>query len=338
MHSSSNQYQNMKSPGTFSISLDFELHWGCFEHMKELNDKNQQYFKNTRAAIPQMLSLFETFKIHVTWASVGMLFNKNVDEWKQNVPAKIPGFMNEEVSAYKWVDKHGFFSEEDPFHFAPQLVQLIKDTPFQEIGTHTYAHYFCLEKGQTAEQFREDLIAACKMAKQVGIEIRSLVFPRNQFNKEYLSICKEMGITSVRSNPDIWYWTSSADSSLLKRLFRTGDAYLKFQPYKMVFLSDIETGELPVQLPATRLYRPWKPKFPLLNKLKMRRILNEMTAAAQSGGYYHIWWHPHNLGYHPNECLLEIRTILEHFKKLKAEYGFESLTMSETTEKLIRPS
>ncbi len=326
----------MKTQGIFSISLDFELHWGCFEHMQKLSEKEKRYFINTRNTIPKLLSLFESYGIHVTWATVGMLYNRNVDEWKKNKPSLIPAFENHDVSAYKWVNKHGFFSEEDPFHFAPELIQRIKSTPFQEIGTHTYAHYFCLEKGQTAAQFREDLITACKLAKAEGTEIKSLVFPRNQFNKDYLSICHELGITSVRSNPDIWYWTSSADSSLLKRIFRTGDAYLKFQPYKMVFLNEIRADELPIQLPAARLYRPWKPRFPLLNKLKMRRILNEMTEAAQLGGYYHIWWHPENLGNHPEECLSEIRVMLEHFKKLEADYGFESLTMGETTEKLIR--
>ena len=326
----------MKTQGIFSISLDFELHWGCFEHMQKLSEKEKRYFINTRNTIPKLLSLFESYGIHVTWATVGMLYNRNVDDWKKNKPNLIPTFENHDVSAYEWVNKHGFFSEEDPFHFAPELIQRIKSTPFQEIGTHTYAHYFCLEKGQTAAQFREDLITACKLAKAEGTEIKSLVFPRNQFNKDYLSICHELGITSVRSNPDIWYWTSSADSSLLKRIFRTGDAYLKFQPYKMVFLNEIRADELPIQLPAARLYRPWKPRFPLLNKLKMRRILNEMTQAAQMGGYYHIWWHPENLGNHPEECLSEIRVMLEHFKKLEADYGFESLTMGETTEKLIR--
>jgi len=326
----------MKTQGIFSISLDFELHWGCFEHMQKLSEKEKRYFINTRNTIPKLLSLFESYGIHVTWATVGMLYNRNVDDWKKNKPNLIPTFENHDVSAYEWVNKHGFFSEEDPFHFAPELIQRIKSTPFQEIGTHTYAHYFCLEKGQTAAQFREDLITACKLAKAEGTEIKSLVFPRNQFNKDYLSICHEVGITSVRSNPDIWYWTSSADSSLLKRIFRTGDAYLKFQPYKMVFLNEIRAYDLPIQLPAARLYRPWKPRFPLLNKLKMRRILNEMNEAAQLGGYYHIWWHPENLGNHPEECLSEIRVMLEHFKKLESYYGFESLTMGETTEKLIR--
>ena len=328
----------MKQPGTFSISLDFELHWGCFENMKVLDEKNQNYFKKTREAIPAMLDLFESHQIHVTWAVVGMLFNEDEDQWHLNLPKEIPGFLNEEVSAYAWVKKNGFFSKKDPYHFAPTLIDKIKNTPFQEIGTHTYAHYFCQEEGQTAQQFREDLLMARKVSLEKNIEIRSLVFPRNQFNAEYLSICRELGITSVRSNPDIWYWASSAESGLMKRLFRTGDAYFSIQPYKMVFLSDIKKDEFPIQLPATRLYRPWNSKWPILNHLKMKRIFKEMTAAAKQGGYYHIWWHPHNLGNNPKECLVEIKQIIEHFKSLQAKYGFESLTMQETVDKIIKRS
>ena len=61
--------------GIFTISLDFELHWGGFE--KWSLPQYQQYFFNTRKVIPQMLSLFEKHEVHVTWASVGMLFHNN---------------------------------------------------------------------------------------------------------------------------------------------------------------------------------------------------------------------------------------------------------------------
>src|SRR5262245_53193541 len=141
----------MREPGVFAVSLDFELHWGCFETMRELNDEVQQYFKNTRKAIPEMLSIFANGNIHVTWSAVGMLYNKNVQEWKAHMPSVIPTFNSPHVSAYEWIKKNGFYSEEDPFHFAPQLIELIKATPNMEIGTHTYGHYFCLEEGQTKE-------------------------------------------------------------------------------------------------------------------------------------------------------------------------------------------
>ncbi len=326
----------MREPGVFAVSLDFELHWGCFETMRVLDEPVQNYFLRTRKAIPEMLSLFSAGNIHVTWAAVGMLYRKNIKEWEENMPALLPSFVNPDVSAYEWIKKNGFSGDNDPFHFAPELIELIKSTPHQEIGTHTYGHYFCLEEGQTKEQFREDIKMACKVAREHGIEIRSLVFPRNQFNRDYLSICKEAGITSVRSSPDIWYWSPATGSGFMKKFFRAGDAYIRFQPIKPVYLKDINTDSLPLLLPATRLYRPWKPEYPLQNTFKMRRILNEMTVAAKNGAYYHIWWHPHNFGNHPQECLTELKQIIDHYNSLKNKYGFQSLTMNEITEQLLQ--
>ena len=248
-------------------------------------------------------------------------------------PGMIPTFDNPGVSAYKWIDKYGFFSVEDPFHFAPDLVDKIKATPNQEIGTHTYAHYFCLESGQNKEQFREDLLAAKKIASAKNIRIKSLVFPRNQFNPEYLSICYDMGITAVRSSPDIWYWSPAIGSSFMKKFFRAGDAYLKFQPIKMIYLKDIQPQPgLPILLPASRLYRPWQPKYTIQNTFKLKRILNEMTSAAKNRAYYHIWWHPHNFGNFPRQCMAELEQIISHYVSLRNKYGFQSLSMNEIAE------
>ena len=101
----------MRSPGTFSVSLDFELHWGCIQAMKTMTPEAQKYFLNTRAAIPKMLSIFEEGEIHVTWAIVGMLFRKNKQEWEQNQPVILPTFNNPSVSAYEWVKKNGFIND-----------------------------------------------------------------------------------------------------------------------------------------------------------------------------------------------------------------------------------
>lgn len=323
-------------PGIFNISLDFELHWGCFETMKVMDDKTKRYFLNTRKAIPKMLQLFEQYGLHVTWAAVGMLYRKNATEWKNGMPQLIPTFQNPEVSAYEWVNRNGFLEEEDLFHFAPSIIDLILSTPHQEVGTHTYAHYFCLEKGQTQEQFKADLQMAVSVAASKGIKLHSLVFPRNQYNAEYLEVCTELGIRTVRTNPAIWYWSYSDNAgSFIKRFFRAGDAYLKLQPIKMVKWGNIDARKIPLELPASRLYRPWRPEWPMLNKWKMQRIKNEMTKAAQQSGYYHIWWHPHNFGNYPQQCLLELEQIGQHYQYLKKEFGFESLTMKETTEKIL---
>lgn len=324
----------IKHPGTFCISLDFELHWGCFERMT-LDEAEQVYFKNTRELIPVKLDLFSAYDTHVTWAIVGMLYHHNVDEWNRSLPSTIPTFTNPKASAYEWIKKHGFLNETDPCHFAPDLIQKIKATPHQEIATHTYAHYFCLEEGQTREQFREDLEIAVRIAQEDGSDIKSLVFPRNQFNPDYLSVCKEVGITAVRSSPNIWYWKYATGSTFKEKFFRAGDAYIKMQPIKPITLNDIDVHtNMPLLLPSTRLYRAWQPKYKIQNYFKLRRILNEMTEAARKGYYYHLWWHPHNFGYHPHQCLEELEQILEHYKKLSKQYGFKSMTMHEITQHL----
>lgn len=301
-----------------------------------MDEPTTRYFLNTRVAVPRMLEIFRRGDMHVTWAIVGMLYRRNVAEWAAGHPALIPTFSNPHASAYEWIRVNGFSGEEDPCHFAPDLVELVYRTPHQEVGTHTYAHYFCLEEGQTKEQFQEDIRLAVAQAAEKGRIIRSLVFPRNQFKEEYLSVCREFGITSVRTNPDIWYWSYSHNAgSFMKRFFRAGDAYLGFQPIRMQFVSDISTAELPLHLPASRLYRPWKPGQPIQNRLKMRRILHEMTRAARRGAYYHIWWHPENFGRQPEECLRELQCIVDHYHELKHRYGFRNLTMGELTDELL---
>ena len=89
-------------------------------------------------------------------------------------------------------------------------------------------------------------------------------------------------------------------------------------------------------LPASRLYRPWT-KNALLNKLKMLRIKNEMTSAAKNKAYYHLWWHPHNFGNHPDECLEELKSILKHYNYLNEKFGLTSLNMRSTANYLKTP-
>ena len=48
----------------------------------------------------------------------------------------------------------------------------------------------------------------------MGISLKSLVFPRNQFNESYLKVCVELGIENVRSNPNNWYWANVQEDSI----------------------------------------------------------------------------------------------------------------------------
>ncbi|WP_289021518.1 polysaccharide deacetylase family protein [uncultured Salegentibacter sp.] len=308
--------------GTLVISLDFELLWGVFDKVNWIEKK--KYFQNTRKVIPEMLQLFEEYKISCTWATVGMLFNENWEEWNANIPEKLPDYDNKKLSAYKYGSSIQS-KETEELCFAPGLIKLISKTPYQELGTHTYSHYYCLEPGQDIQSFNADLQKSKQLAENFGIELKSLVFPRNQYNEDYLEVCRKFGLHTVRTNPAVWYWRNTQKDSFQQKLFRTGDAYIGLNNKSYRNIPEIVPGISGQK--ASRLLRPNSGKN-LLDKTRLKRILSEMSTAAKNKEIYHLWWHPHNFGANPGKNLQELKIILEHFKICQNRFGFQSLTMS----------
>ncbi|HTF22193.1 MAG TPA: hypothetical protein VK658_29135 [Chryseolinea sp.] len=324
----------------FIISLDFELHWGGFEKWPVA--QYQQYFANTRAVIPRMLDLFVKQEVHVTWATVGMLFHQSRPQLQAHFPATRPTYRQQRLSAYHFIDEHGIGDSEasDPLHYADSLIGQIIATPHQELASHTFAHYYCNEAGQTLDQFRDDLRAAQKAAGRYNQKLRSLVFPRNQFNEDYLRVCFEEGFTSVRDNPRDWFWNiqSTQHESYWKRLNRGLDAYFpvgRQNTYQLDSL-DVRPG-MPVCIPASRLLRPYNPKELFLNTMKIARICAEMDRAAANNEVYHLWWHPHNFGSYPEQSMQGLARIIAHFSKLRDSAKMVSLSMGELTDVRLFP-
>ena len=309
--------------GALVISLDFELLWGVFDKV-DWREK-QEYFQNTRELIPQILELFERYEIHCTWATVGMLFNENWDDWNSNIPGVLPEYANPNLSAYKY-GKSIQSKETEKLCFAPEIIRKIKGNPGQEVGTHTYSHYYCLEPGQTPGSFKADLEKSGELAEKFGVELKSLVFPRNQYNQDYLELCRELNLDNVRTNPETWYWANVQEDSVQQKIFRTGDAYIGFNDKSYKDIPEIYPGITGQK--ASRLLRPFT-SILLLNNFRLKRIQSEMKTAAQRNEIYHLWWHPHNFGNKPFENLRDLQIILDYYKKCQKKYGFDSFTMKE---------
>lgn len=316
-----------EKPGAcFTISLDFELHWGVLPSFTV-----EQYKKNlegTPEAIEKSLELFQEYGIHATWATVGFLFYRNVAELNTQVPTELPDYSNPNLNTYLYL-KTLQNDYAGSFHFAPELIEKIHKTPYQEIGTHTFSHYFCLETGQGPEQFKADLDAAINTAKRHGVELKSIVFPRDQFNKSYLGICRERGISNVRGCADHYIYKPRdrrTDKRIDIRAIRLLDSYFNLTGHNVVepsFANGI------ADIPASRKYRPYTHRLKKLENLKITRIKNEMTTAAQNRKTYHLWWHPHNLGNHVDRNIEQLQSIFQHYQNLKSEYGMQSLNMGE---------
>jgi len=317
--------------GTFVISLDFELNWGVRDQQTLA-----QYGPNllgVRPAVPAMLALFAEFGLHVTWATVGLLFFDQRADLLAHLPAVRPQYADPRLSPYEALDQLGPTEAADPYHYGLSLLEQIRRVPGQEVGTHTFCHYYCLERGQTPEAFRHDLQAAVRIGQERGLPVRSLVFPRNQYNAAYLEICRELGITSYRGNEQSWIYKerSEEQQSLYKRGARLLDAYVNLSGQHCASLAEL-AGTLPLNIPASRFLRPWSGRLRSLEGLRLRRILAGLEYAARHGRVFHLWWHPHNFGANLPENMAVLRRIAGHYRLMQQRYGMASRSMSEVAE------
>jgi hypothetical protein len=57
--------------------------------------------------------------------------------------------------------------------------------------------------------------------------------------------------------------------------------------------------------------------------------MDELTVAGLKKECYHLWWHPENFGYFPQQNLTQLEILLTQFQKMKRQYGMMSLNMGE---------
>ncbi len=319
--------------GKFVISLDFEIYWGVRDVVKLADYKDR--LLGVRQVIPGLLNFFKEYNIHATFATVGFLFFSNKNQLLQNLPPKLPQYENDNLSPYcGHFNLIGEDENQDPFHFGNKLILLIRDAG-QEIGSHTFSHYYCLEKGQTKHDFFEDIKAAKKLALENSIPLKSFVFPRNQYNKEYLSICKELGFTSFRGNERSRLFSSKSQgqATFLRRPFRLLDTYINLSGHNC-YSNEEMNKYCPVNIPSSRFLRPYSSKLKYFEKLRLRRIIDSMTYAARNGLTFHLWWHPHNFGCNITENFSFLERILIHFQELHEKYNFESMSMGQLADDL----
>jgi len=322
--------------GKFIISLDFELMWG-------VRDKRtiETYGKNVEAVhrvIPRLLETFRRFDIKVTFAGVGLLFFENKKELLEYMPKILPKYRDSNLSPYNgYIDTIGEDGTSDPWHYAPRLLELIQSYPEHEIGTHTFSHYYCLEPGvigggggQTVDIFKADLQSALRIAEKRGITLSALVFPRNQYNEEYLRICRDMGLVCYRGNQRSWLYTArnGEQETFFRRALRLLDAYIPVSGHNCSSDEYLKSMS-PVDIPASRFLRPYSKKLAAFEGLRLRRITSDMTYSAKRGMTYHLWWHPHNFGVNEEKNFSVLEKILGHYQYLNRKYHFQNMTMSE---------
>lgn len=303
---------------SFIISLDFELYWGVCGS-KELNAYKNNLL-GVNEAVTRLLTLFAEHDIRATWATVGSLFLKDENEWKNNFPSILPEYHNPKDNTYAF--DVGVMSENANCFFTEGSIERLIQSN-QEIGGHSYSHFYSLDNIGGDQAFEED----ARKFREVTLptaDVVSYVFPRNQVKESHLSILVKNGMKTYRGNDSNRIYEKK---DLFSRLLRFADSYVPILGNHGVVPYTHSSGL--VNVPASVFLRPYDAKRKVLNKLQVRRIKKSMTACAKKGMSYHLWWHPHNFGIHLTENLQMLKKILLHFDRLKEDYGMLNLTMGE---------
>ena len=317
--------------GALVISLDFELHWGVRDKCAP-GGSYRENLLGARAAIPRILDLFEEFDVAATWAAVGFLFAKSKREREEFSPALRPQYTDSRLDAYN--EPTGEGEGDDPLHYALSLIKEIQSRAKQEIATHTFSHYYCLEPGENREAFTADLRSAVAIAKHHSIDLRSMVFPRNQFREGYEDVLLESGIACYRGNERSWMYRPRPrnQETVAVRAPRLLDTYVSLSGPKIVRWDEVLQPNGICNVRSSMFLRPYSARRKGLESARLRRITGGIQAAAEQRGIFHLWWHPHNFGAQTEQNLRFLRSVLEAFSTCRRTYGMQSLSMAGVTD------
>jgi peptidoglycan/xylan/chitin deacetylase (PgdA/CDA1 family) len=319
------------SPGVFVLSLDTELAWGSFDEGGI--EKYSRHLGQYRSLIRQLIALLDTYQVPTTWAFVGHLLLDGCERAAN-------GETHPEVlrPRYAWYphDWHHLDPatdiNRDPWWYAPDVLKAVLSAKVQhEIATHTFTHIVVDDPACTAEIFRSQLAACASAHRRHGLEIHSLVFPRNRV--AHREVMAELGIMAYRGREQRWYtrlWPETSGSGLLHILDRAS-----FIPPTTYPLRQLDEGSL-VNVPASMLFLSrdgFRRHIPLRARTSQAKA--GLRKAAEHGELFHLWFHPVNMASDPAlfPCLEE---VLRFACELREKGRLECLTMHQTAERVRR--
>ena len=302
--------RSMNGNGFLVLSLDLELMWGNTEEWTP-NGYGRTHVAHVREVVSRLLPLFDRYQVKATFATVGLV----MEDYKADVG-----------------EVH--ISEKDaPLYFAPDVIRQLMDAPNVEIGCQSYSHYVCRGKDFSLERFKEEIRKSVEAAAHYGIQLKSVVFPRNAIQKECLAVCQKYGMTAYRGNARSLFPYRNLLEVYANRASRLIDTYLNISGNNSYAL---EKGNTPIlNIPASRFLRPYSRLLFFLEGLRFRRIRKEMEYAAKHGEVYHLWWHPHNFGADIDKNIAFLEKILKTYQRLHEQYGMESVTMGELAHRSL---
>ena len=244
--------------GGLVLSADFEMAWAFRYSKREVNPLEMAALE--RENVPNLLKLFETYSIPITWATVGHLFLESCKQGDHDWMRRIPHFDDH------WKFTKGDWFEHDPYTnsvsnnawYAPDLIEsILKSKVKHEIGCHTFSHIDCSDKNCPPEVLEDELKASIEAAGKWGVKMSSFVFPGGTMGNYHI--------------------LEKFDFNIYRKSIQQDLAYPYSDRYGMLVTASSATFCKGFD---------WKAEYYLL---RFKRLIDK---AIMTGTIAHIWMHP----------------------------------------------
>lgn len=300
--------------GVFTISLDFELIWGTLDLFGPDGFREACWLERTEV-IDRLLNLFVEFDISASWCMLGHLF---LERCTSKDGHKHPEIVRPAHSWHKqdWFVHDPCGSEESaPLFYGRSLLEKIRACPVpQEIGCHSFSHVIFGDEGCSRATAESEIAACVKLAQELGIEMRSFAFPRNQVG--HLDVLSDYGFTCYRGPDPLWYEQDNGKRSIIKRLAHLWDVLRVTTP--PVVLPERTASGL-WNIPGSMIYFPMhglRRYIPI--SVRVKRAIKGLEAAARERRIFHLWFHPTNLAFQMEQMFTGLQAILQHAAEMRA--------------------
>jgi len=305
--------------GIFTVSLDFELIWGTLD-LPSYTRFLRLCTIEREEIVGRLVELLAEFDVSATWCTVGHLFLDHCGHAGNRHPEIV---RSSSCDALRLKRDPGTCENEDPVFYGRELIELIRNCRVpQEIGSHSFSHLAFGDPDCSRAAAESDLAAAVCAAEELGLELRSFAFPRNQI--AYTDLLPLSGFTCYRSRDAIWY-----DRAKTRRWY-----------HRAAHLADILTAWTPpVVLPEWDPHGIWTIPGSMLftPSLGIRRLIpvglrvararKGLRAAVRQRQIFHLWLHPTDLVERKDAMLNGLRRIFETMAEMRCKGELEVLSM-----------
>lgn len=305
--------------GTFVLSLDCELLWGC--HYIGGSDRFPYLRNEYVASYDNLLAVLDKYDINATFAFVSSI---GIDrEEFGRLAYTAPGEKYKE-----WLQSifEKSIHESELWYNTNLINKVVHANQKHEIASHSFSHLRFTDSAVTQDVALREFELSYEILKKYTKEsqIKTFIYPENCIN--YLDVFYRGPFGLYRGNNESWF-----KKLPFKRLFHFIDQSLPIAPPSVMLCIDTHGNYF---LPGSFvLFRYDGIRRFIPDCIRLAKVKRGIDQAIRKQRIFHLWFHPWNLGSSKRMKYL-LAQILEYVETKRSENVLKVATMSEVLDQV----